>query len=149
FPWDPKARPPNAPESGCYVTPAADPYVSPSGSESLSRTPPSEDPGGSPDARQFEERLRRIAREGAFLALLAHPRDYPRARERVGRDGLPGLWLLIPSEEQALIDGKPVPIVTPGQRVEVPSEWVANASEPAGRGAAGAESTGPGSAGHE
>jgi hypothetical protein len=49
-----------------------------------------------------------------------------RLRDRVGRAGGPkGLWLLLPAQ-QPLIDGKPVPLLSPAQRVHVPESWVAN-----------------------
>ena len=40
-----------------------------------------------------------------------------RLSQKVGRrDGIPGLWLLLPGDHQALIDGKAVPLLGPGQR---------------------------------
>jgi serine/threonine protein kinase len=49
-----------------------------------------------------------------------------RLRDRVGRAGGPkGLWLLLPAQ-QPLIDGKAVPLLSPGQRVYVPESWLAN-----------------------
>ena len=48
-----------------------------------------------------------------------------RLRDQVGRkDGIPGLWLLIPGSNQATINGKPVPLISPGQRTKVPDAWV-------------------------
>jgi serine/threonine protein kinase len=173
------------------------------------------------DARQFEERLQRGIREGAFLALLVHPQKYQlactelcrrfpvklvdfeglfidtlrqvaekarvdwelvlktdalpdqgdwdklmllvgramplveaqlsgtnqtvlliytgllarynqmtmleRLREKVGRaDGIPGLWLLLPNDQQAVIDGEAVPLLSPGQRARIPEQWLRN-----------------------
>jgi hypothetical protein len=50
-----------------------------------------------------------------------------RLRDQVGRrDGIPGLWLLLPGQHQALIDGKAVPIFSPGQRVPIPESWLRN-----------------------
>ncbi|MDH3599660.1 MAG: BREX system serine/threonine kinase PglW, partial [Candidatus Tectomicrobia bacterium] len=50
-----------------------------------------------------------------------------RLRDQVGRrDGIPGLWLLLPGQHQALIDGKAVPIFSPGQRVDIPENWLRN-----------------------
>ncbi|WP_089718070.1 hypothetical protein [Candidatus Entotheonella palauensis] len=50
-----------------------------------------------------------------------------RLRDQVGsRDGMPGLWLLLPGQHQAMIDGKPVPILGPGQRVNIPETWLQN-----------------------
>lgn len=47
-------------------------------------------------------------------------------RDRVGRPGGPaGLWLLLPNQ-QPLIDGKAVPLLSPAQRVHVPESWVEN-----------------------
>ena len=46
--------------------------------------------------------------------------------QKVGRrDGIPGLWLLLPGD-QAMLDGKPVPLVGPGQRARIPESWLAN-----------------------
>ncbi len=173
------------------------------------------------DARQFEERLQRAIKEGAFLSLLVNPKLYDRAREeiccrfpvelvdlegvfldalqavagkagvnwevvlktdalpkagdwdklmmlvgrampaveerllaaertmlviypgllarydqmdmlsrlslKVGRrDGIPGLWLLLPGDHQAMIDGKAVPLLGPGQRAFIPESWIRN-----------------------
>ena len=50
-----------------------------------------------------------------------------RLREKVGReDGIPGLWLLLPNEQQAMIDGKAVPLLSSGQRVKITDEWLEN-----------------------
>jgi hypothetical protein len=51
-----------------------------------------------------------------------------RLRDRVGRqDGIPGFWwLLIPGDHYALMDGKAVPIISPGQRVRIPESWLRN-----------------------
>lgn len=50
-----------------------------------------------------------------------------RLREKVGReDGIPGIWLLLPNEQQAMIDGKAVPLLSPGQRVKITDEWLEN-----------------------
>lgn len=47
-------------------------------------------------------------------------------RDRVGRPGGPaGLWLLLPNQ-QPMIDGKAVPLLSPAQRVHVPESWVEN-----------------------
>jgi serine/threonine protein kinase len=49
-----------------------------------------------------------------------------RLRDRVGRAGGPkGLWLLLPTQ-QALIDGKAVPLLSPAQRVHIPEGWIEN-----------------------
>lgn len=48
-----------------------------------------------------------------------------RLSQKVGRSGgIPGLWLLIPGDNQALIDGKPVPLIGPGQRTRIPDSWI-------------------------
>jgi serine/threonine protein kinase len=50
-----------------------------------------------------------------------------RLSQKVGRDdGIPGLWLLLPGEKDALIDGKPVPLMGPGQRTRIPESWLQN-----------------------
>jgi serine/threonine protein kinase len=211
-----------------YVSRNAQPFSGSSGSEPGSRVPtgsgqqtPEEITPEVADARQFEERMQRAVKEGAFLALMAHPKFYERAaeevcrrfpvelvdleglfinalrevadkagakweavvnadgargteawkkflilvnramplvearlnsasqtmlvtypgllaryeqmpllerlREKVGRrNGIPGLWLLIPGEHQALLDGQPIPIISAGQRARVPEQWVFN-----------------------
>ena len=50
-----------------------------------------------------------------------------RLRDKVGRrDGIPGLWLLLPGQHQAVMDGKAVPILSPGQRTTIPESWLQN-----------------------
>ncbi len=50
-----------------------------------------------------------------------------RLSEKVGRrDGIPGLWLLIPNPHLALLDGKPVPLIGPGQQARIPDSWLQN-----------------------
>lgn len=50
-----------------------------------------------------------------------------RLRDCIGRSGgIPGLWLLLPGDQQAMIDGKAVPILSPGQRSRVPASWLGN-----------------------
>ena len=48
-----------------------------------------------------------------------------RLRDKVGRrDGIPGVWLLIPGDQQAMMDGKAIPLIGPGQRTRVPLSWL-------------------------
>ena len=50
-----------------------------------------------------------------------------RLRDKVGRrDGIPGLWLLVPGDHQPLLDGIPIPLISPGQRARVPESWIEN-----------------------
>ncbi|PQO28934.1 BREX system serine/threonine kinase PglW [Blastopirellula marina] len=50
-----------------------------------------------------------------------------RLSQKVGRPGgIPGLWLLLPGDSQAMIDGKPVPLIGPGQRALIPESWIQN-----------------------
>jgi hypothetical protein len=50
-----------------------------------------------------------------------------RLSQKVGRsDGIPGLWLLLPRDHQAMIDGKPVPLIGPGQKTRIPESWLQN-----------------------
>jgi hypothetical protein len=50
-----------------------------------------------------------------------------RLSQKVGRSGgIPGLWLLLPGDNQAMIDGKPVPLIGPGQRTRIPESWLQN-----------------------
>jgi hypothetical protein len=54
-----------------------------------------------------------------------------RLRDRVGTPGGPaGLWCLL-ARQQPVIDGKPVPLLSPAQRVSVPESWLANSQWPA------------------
>ena len=65
-----------------------------------------------------------------YPGLLARYEQMPlleRLREKVGRrDGIPGIWLLIPGDHQALLDGKAIPIISPGQRTRIPETWIRN-----------------------
>jgi serine/threonine protein kinase len=57
-----------------------------------------------------------------------------RLRDKVGRrGGIPSLWILIPGEYQAMMDGKAVPILSPGQRARVPVSWIDNKHRGNGR----------------
>ena len=48
-----------------------------------------------------------------------------RLREAVGRrGGIPGLWVLLAGDQQATLEGKAVPVLSPGQRVRVPELWL-------------------------
>lgn len=50
-----------------------------------------------------------------------------RLSQKVGRrDGIPGIWLLLPNENQALVDGRPVPLISPGQKARIPESWLQN-----------------------
>ena len=218
----------NAQGVGRYVSRQRDMVSVTSGSESASRLAtapgqllPGEITPEIADARQFEERLERGLKDGAFLALLVTPKNYQRAakelcerfpvelidfeslfidslqqvvekaggkweavvnadaeggtpqwnkfmvlvnrampaieqqlqssprtilltypgllaryeqmsllttlRDKVGRkDGIPGLWMLIPGDTQPLLDGKAIPIISPGQRTRIPESWITN-----------------------
>ncbi|HUY34109.1 MAG TPA: BREX system serine/threonine kinase PglW [Pirellulales bacterium] len=224
FQWDPLGKG----GLGCYVSPPPDRASVSSGSQPVERLPTSSSPGEAgdvtpeqADARQFEERLQRAVKEGAFLSLLVHRKDFDLAREvlcrrfplelvdfeglfldslrdvagkanvnwelvlktdaaphdsdwdklmmlvgrampaverrlmaaertmlviyagllaryeqmdllsrlseKVGRrDGIPGLWLLIPNPFVPLLDGKPVPLIGPAQRARIPDSWLQN-----------------------
>jgi serine/threonine protein kinase len=48
-------------------------------------------------------------------------------RDEIGRsNGLHSCWILIPGDNQAFIDGRPVPIISPGQKTKVPDQWIRN-----------------------
>jgi serine/threonine protein kinase len=48
-------------------------------------------------------------------------------RDEIGRSkGLHSCWILIPGDNQAFIDGKAVPIISPGQKTKIPDTWLAN-----------------------
>ncbi len=58
-----------------------------------------------------------------------------RLRDQVGRrDGIPGLWILIPGDQEALMDGKAIPILSPGQRARIPESWLQNVHRGNGNG---------------
>jgi hypothetical protein len=44
------------------------------------------------------------------------------------RDRIPGLWLLVPGDHQALLDGNPIPLIGRGQQVRIPESWLRNRS---------------------
>jgi hypothetical protein len=50
-------------------------------------------------------------------------------RDSAGRTGgPPGIWLLVPGDSQEarpMLDGKPVPVFTPGQWARIPGVWIA------------------------
>lgn len=60
-----------------------------------------------------------------------------RLRDLAGRrDGLPGVWLLVASDDQQAlptIDGRAVPVITPGEWARIPDQWL---QHPAGLDAA-------------
>ncbi|HAV32188.1 MAG TPA: hypothetical protein DC058_03570 [Planctomycetaceae bacterium] len=48
-----------------------------------------------------------------------------RLSQDVGRaNGIPGLWLLLPGDQQPLLDGRAVPLINPAQRNCIPSNWL-------------------------
>lgn len=50
-----------------------------------------------------------------------------RLRERVELGGdLRSCWILLPGDQQALIDGKAVPLLGSGQRARIPESWLQN-----------------------
>ncbi len=54
--------------------------------------------------------------------------DRLRSRAMAG-DGLRGCWALVPADEQAelpLVDGRPVPVLTPNEWSRVPRPWLRN-----------------------
>lgn len=65
-----------------------------------------------------------------YPGLLARYDQMPlleRLREKVGRrDGIPGIWMLIPGDQHALLDGKAIPLISPGQRTHIPESWLKN-----------------------
>ena len=48
-------------------------------------------------------------------------------RDEIGRSGrLHSCWILIPGDNQAFIDGKAIPIISPGQKTKIPEQWIRN-----------------------
>jgi hypothetical protein len=90
--------------------------------------------------KRVEERLFQRGADSGQTLLLTHAGVLARydamdllarLRDRIGRspDGgptLPGLWLLLPGDEQALLDDRPVPLLGPGQRARVSEAWLRN-----------------------
>jgi serine/threonine protein kinase/predicted XRE-type DNA-binding protein len=227
FRWDESGRE----GAGCYVSRLRDALGVSSLSESVSRRTTGPESSGSiasaemtpelADAAQFETRLKRAIKEGAFLTLMVAPKHYQRAinefmhryeldvvdlegvfidalrevagkakvdwdlilrtdskvgegdwqklmmlvgrampavearltqsdktilliypgllarydqmpllqrlRDRVGiPGGIRGLWLLIPGDTTAVIDGKAIPMISITQRARVPESWLKN-----------------------
>ncbi|MFW6062201.1 MAG: BREX system serine/threonine kinase PglW, partial [Planctomycetota bacterium] len=61
-----------------------------------------------------------------------------RRRDKVGRSGgIHGLWLLVPNDSQALLDGRAVPVISTGQRARVPESWLKNVHRANGHAASG------------
>jgi len=46
-------------------------------------------------------------------------------RDRVGAE-IAGLWVLVPGDRQAMIDGKAIPLLSPAQKTTVPKSWLEN-----------------------
>ncbi len=64
---------------------------------------------------------------GGLLARYDQMTMLERLRDRIGRPGgISGLWLLLPGDGQAVMDGKAVPILSPGQRSRIPQSWIEN-----------------------
>lgn len=63
-----------------------------------------------------------------YPALLARYQQMPlleRLRESIGRPGgIPGLWVLVPNDQQAMVEGQAVPLLSPGQRARIPEKWL-------------------------
>lgn len=77
-----------------------------------------------------EERLARTEKTvlmmyAGLLARYDQMAVLERLRESVGRrGGIPGLWLLLAGDQQATLEGRAVPVLSPGQRVRVPDLWL-------------------------
>lgn len=62
-----------------------------------------------------------------LLARYEHMGFLERLRDRAGRaPRLHACWLLLPGDQQAAIDGQPVPLLGPGQRARIPESWLQN-----------------------
>jgi len=79
-----------------------------------------------------EQRLNSVKKTMLLIypGLLARYDQMPlleRLREKVGRrDGIPGVWMLIPGDYQALLDGQAIPLISAGQRARIPEQWLRN-----------------------
>ncbi len=61
----------------------------------------------------------------ALLARYQQMTLLERLRESIGRPGgMPGLWVLVPNDQQAMIEGQAVPLLSPGQRARIPEKWL-------------------------
>ena len=48
-------------------------------------------------------------------------------RDEVGkRDGIHGVWILVPGDDLPLVDGKPIPVLGAGQCTKIPASWLSN-----------------------
>jgi hypothetical protein len=79
-----------------------------------------------------EERLRMVKKPmlviyAGLLARYEQMSLLERLRDKVGRrGGIPGFWLLVAGDHQALMDGKVVPVLGAGQRARIPDSWLEN-----------------------
>ncbi|MFZ4678459.1 MAG: BREX system serine/threonine kinase PglW, partial [Nodosilinea sp.] len=63
----------------------------------------------------------------ALLARYQQMTLLERMRESIGRPGgIPGLWVLVPNDQQAMVEGQAVPLLSPGQRARIPEKWLQN-----------------------
>ena len=63
----------------------------------------------------------------ALLARYQQMTLLERLRESIGRPGgIPGLWVLVPNDQQAMVEGQAVPLLSPGQRARIPEKWLRN-----------------------
>ncbi len=65
-----------------------------------------------------------------YPGLLARYDQMPlleRLRDEIGRGrGLKSCWLLVPGDQQPMLDGKAVPLISAGQRTRIPDSWLRN-----------------------
>ena len=73
-----------------------------------------------------------LSRPGLLARYRLMPR-LERIRDQVGRrDGLFGLWMLVPmpgSQELPMVDNVAVPLLGSGQRARIPSAWLGRFTE--------------------
>ena len=78
------------------------------------------------EAEQFAARVTKAV----VRPVAADPRSIERGvRQSLAdkiSDNTAGLWLLIPGDREALMDGKAIPILSPGQRARIPDGWLQN-----------------------
>lgn len=78
------------------------------------------------EARLLQAQKTMVVIYAGLLARYGQMDLLSRLSQKVGRrDGIPGLWLLLPGE-QPLLDGKSVPLIGPGQRAKIPQSWIKN-----------------------
>lgn len=80
--------------------------------------------------RVLERKAAALLVHAGLLARYGQMRALERLRDESGRPGkCPCVWVLVPQDAQAdlpTLDGKEIPLLSPGQRARVPESWLEN-----------------------